>query len=87
MDVLNYTPPSPSERMIAALRADLDAGMPLHMVQQKLLSGGMDADNARQFVGLASEMPLGHCPKCKFYFRRTVHTCSGCGGSLNTYNG
>ncbi|HEX5105133.1 MAG TPA: zinc-ribbon domain-containing protein, partial [Pirellulaceae bacterium] len=36
MEVLNYRPPSSSERLAAMLRGDLDSGMPLHMAQQKL---------------------------------------------------
>jgi len=87
MEVLNYRPPSPGEQMILKLRGELDSGMPLHMVQQKLLSGGMAADHAKQFLTEAAGLPLGRCPKCNFYYRGTVQACTGCGGALTAYNG
>src|SRR5687767_7385404 len=63
-EVLHYTPPSSSERLALSLRADLDAGMPLHMAQQKLISGGMDKNNAQQFVQMAADTPILFCSKC-----------------------
>ena len=82
MDVLHYQPPSPSERLTHALRADLDSGLPLHMAVQKLVSGGMAAANAQQFVALAAEQPTRHCPQCNFHYRQTVGACTNCGGKL-----
>jgi hypothetical protein len=82
MDVLQYKPPSSSERLAHALRADLDAGMPLHMAQQKLLSGGMAQADAEQFIAWAAEEPTRHCARCNFRYRHTVGACMNCGGRL-----
>jgi hypothetical protein len=84
MEVLNI---SASDIMVHKVRAELDSGMPLHMVQQKLLSGGIAADQAKTYITQAAELPLGRCPKCNYYYRRTVQTCTGCGGGLTAYNG
>ena len=84
MEVLNY---SAGDLMVQKLRAELDAGMPLHMVQQKLLSGGMAADHAKTLITQAAELPLARCSKCNYYYRRTVAACTGCGGALSAYNG
>jgi hypothetical protein len=84
MEVLNI---SAGDIMVHKLRAELDSGMPLHMVQQKLLSSGTAADQAKTLITQAAELPLSRCPKCNYYYRRTVQACTGCGGGLTAYNG
>lgn len=83
-EALNQHQPTQGEQLALATRRDLDGGTPLHMVKQKLINGGMQPQMAKQFLALAAESPLGHCPKCNFYYRHTVQVCSGCGGGLRT---
>ena len=44
--VLNYKPPSQAERLLVALRVELESGLPLHMARQKLTDLGVDAETA-----------------------------------------
>src|SRR5438045_828816 len=38
MEVLDYKPPTDAERLLIAVRADLESGTPLQMAQRKLIN-------------------------------------------------
>jgi transcription elongation factor Elf1 len=78
-EVLTYKEPSPAARAMAAVKAELDSGLPLHMARQKLIDANFypaDADdNVKAAVG---ENPVT-CPKCGFIYKNTIRSCSNCG--------
>ena len=81
-EVLNYKPPTEAERFMAALKAELNSGTPLHMARQKLVSSGMDGEKAQQVVLMAAGANPKTCPTCNFIYANTVVTCSNCGTRL-----
>jgi len=84
-EVLTHSPPSKGERLIMVLRAELDSGLPIHMVLQKLISHGCEEEVAKHFVIVAAGENIQVCKKCGFYYRETVKNCLNCGGTLEPF--
>lgn len=82
-EVLDYKPPSQAERLVVTMRAELESGMPLHMIRQKLTDMGFDAVAALQIVTAAAGDNSSTCPKCGFIYRYTITTCPNCGTRLH----
>lgn len=82
VDVLNYTPPTPEEKLVVEMRADLDAGMPVHMVQQKLANRSYPVETASAVMEKAVGLSQRTCRQCGFIYRRTVTQCTNCGTRL-----
>jgi hypothetical protein len=80
--VLTYTPPSKGERIILAIRAELDSGLPIHMVIQKLITNGAEETAAKQTAIVAAGDNIQTCSKCSLQYRETVKKCLNCGGGL-----
>jgi zinc-ribbon family len=83
-EVLTYELPSKYERIIMAVRTELDSGLPIHMVIQKLLSHGVQEEAAKQIALVAAEN-IQVCSKCDLYYRETVKKCLNCGGALGPF--
>jgi hypothetical protein len=81
-EVLDYKPPSDGERVLGAIRADLEAGTPLQMACTKLTNQGVDLEVAQQIVELAAGDDSRACPGCNLKFIQSVRRCSSCGTSL-----
>jgi hypothetical protein len=81
-EVLQYRPPTESERLMQAVVGDLEAGMPVEMAQQKLRNLGMDDTLARRTVEAVVGDSRSACPKCALTFLGNVTRCSSCGGPL-----
>ncbi|HXG11464.1 MAG TPA: zinc-ribbon domain-containing protein [Gemmataceae bacterium] len=84
-EVLTYTPPSKGERLIMALRAELDSGLPIHMVIQKLISHGVEEDTAKKTAIVAAGENIQVCCNCNLHYRETVKKCLNCGGPLGPF--
>ena len=82
-EVLNYKPPSPAERLLFAVRKDLENGIPIHMVQQKLIANGTDQETAQKMIDAATGGNQVKCSKCGFTYLRTINLCANCGNRLN----
>jgi predicted RNA-binding Zn-ribbon protein involved in translation (DUF1610 family) len=81
-EVLNYKPPSPAERLLLAVRNELETGVPMHMVQQKLIANGIDQEAANKIVEIATAGAQVKCSKCGFSYLGTVKLCANCGNNL-----
>src|SRR5271157_4656853 len=84
-EVLTYEPPSKGERIIMAVRTELDSGLPIHMVIQKLLSHGVQEEAAKQVALIAAAENIQVCSKCDLHYRETVKKCFNCGGALGPF--
>jgi hypothetical protein len=78
-DVLFYKEPSPAERMMASISAEVDGGLPLHMARQKLIDANVDPMTATQVVNTAAGEHPVTCPKCGFQYKNTIRSCANCG--------
>lgn len=83
-EVLDYKPPSPAERLLVALRAELESGTPMQIAQRKLINMGMDEDAAKKLVNIAAGERQKTCQNCGFTYRETIALCSNCGNRLTT---
>lgn len=86
-EVLDHTPSTQAERLVASVRADLEAGTPLQMARTKLVNEGMAAETAEGLVEVAAGDGTRTCPQCKSSFVSTVGKCSGCGNPLGRETG
>jgi DNA-directed RNA polymerase subunit RPC12/RpoP len=81
-DVLSYREPTPAERMMATIKNELDAGLPLHMARQRLVNARVTPEEAdRVVMAAAGDNPVT-CPTCGFAYKHTVTTCNNCGARL-----
>ncbi len=78
-NVLQYEPPSQVERLLFAVRADLEDGTPVQMACRKLINKGMDEATAGDLVWAACGDSHLICPACNLYYRSGVTKCSTCG--------
>ncbi len=81
--VLTYKAPSASERLEQEIRQELQSGMPLHMMVEKLIAQKMDRTTAELYVKRASEGETKTCTQCSFVYLHGVERCLNCGTSLN----
>ncbi|MGC1377412.1 MAG: zinc-ribbon domain-containing protein [Anaerolineales bacterium] len=81
-EVLAYKPPSPAEKLLRAVRSELETGLPLHMAQQKLIAAGMAQEAANRVVEAATAGAQVKCSKCGFTYLGTVKLCANCGTNL-----
>ena len=81
-EVLSYKPPSPAERLLFAVRKELETGTPIHMVQQKLMANGTDQANAKKLTDAATGGVQVKCSKCGFLYLGSIKLCTNCGSSL-----
>ena len=81
-EVLSYKPPSPAERLLIAVRKELETGTPIHMVQQKLMANGTEQATAQKLTDMATGGVQVKCPKCGFSYLGTIKLCTNCGSSL-----
>lgn len=82
MRVLDYEPPSEKELLVAQTKAELEAGMPIHMMEKKLLNTGLSAKTTTDILEHASRGLLKTCTDCSFSYISTVTACTNCGGTL-----
>jgi hypothetical protein len=80
--VLDYVPPSQTERIVGAIRADLESGTPLQMARTKLTNANIEPAVAESLVAAAAGSAHQSCPGCKLSFVPTIQKCSACGGRL-----
>ena len=80
--VLNHKPLSQAERVIAAVRQELESGTPLQMARTKLTNAGVDLESAATIVAAASATQQRTCVLCNLDFIPSVRKCSIRGGSL-----
>ena len=80
--VLALEPPGDEQRMLDAVRADLEAGTPLQMAQRKLVNGGIDKETARQTVSDAAAGGHRTCTACGLTYLDTITRCNSCGGEV-----
>jgi hypothetical protein len=83
-EVRDYQPPSPAERLLAIVKADLESGTPIQMAQQKLVNSGIDQDTVKKAVALAAGDEQKFCPNCGLLFHQRIKLCSSCGSPLNS---
>lgn len=81
-EVLSYEPPSPADKILLAVRSELETGVPLHMVQQKLIAYGASQETANEIVEIATGGVQVKCSKCGFSYLGTVKLCANCGNRL-----
>jgi len=82
LQVLTYKAPNPSERLTQEIRKELQSGMPLHMMVEKLIARQMDRTTADAYVHQAAENKTVTCSKCKFVYLLGVDRCLNCGSVL-----
>lgn len=82
LDVLNYELPSEQELVVRQIQAGLESGLPVHMMEKKLLNNGMAFEDAALVLEQASRGLLKSCVDCGFSYISTVTECANCGGAL-----
>jgi len=82
-EVLAYKPPSPAEKGLRAMRKEMENGMPLHMIQQKLIASGIEQEAANELIEAATAGTQVKCSKCGFTYLGTVKLCANCGNNLS----
>jgi predicted RNA-binding Zn-ribbon protein involved in translation (DUF1610 family) len=80
--VLSYREPSTAERMLLAIKQEIESGLPLHMARQRLVDAGITPEDAEKVVKAAVGENPHTCPSCGFIYKNTVITCSNCGTKL-----
>lgn len=80
--VLQNSPPSAAELARQRLLDDLSAGLPFHLLRQKLINQGESPENATELIKSATKGWRKICPQCKFEYYRTVENCNNCGAQL-----
>jgi hypothetical protein len=81
--VLSYKGPSASERLVQDIRKELQTGMPLHMMVEKLVNQKMDRNTAELYVKQAAAGETVTCAQCKFVYLHGVERCLNCGSTLH----
>ncbi len=81
--VLSYKGLSATERLEQEIRKELQSGMPLHMMVEKLISQHMDRTTADLYVKRAAGGQTVTCTQCKFDYLHGVERCLNCGSELN----
>lgn len=80
--VLDYKPPSPAERLIYTVRKELEAGIPIHMIQQKLIASRANQEIAKKVIDIATGGIQVKCPKCGFSYLSNIRLCTNCRNNL-----
>ena len=83
-EILSLKIPTRTERVVAGIRADLDAGMPTEMARTKLENEGLGFDAADELVAAAAGPDTNHCSVCKMTYAPTIAHCLVCGGKLGS---
>ena len=79
---LTYRPPSVEEALHVAVLADLQSGLPAHMVIRKVEDQYGDHNLATRYVyNLLGSRPM-ECPGCHYLYRESTNRCLNCGRSL-----
>jgi hypothetical protein len=81
-EVLNQKFPSAEDRLVASVRTELESGLPLHMMVQKLVSQGMGQTTADQLVQRAVGADKITCTQCGFAYINGVQRCYNCGSQF-----
>lgn len=82
MAVLNFRPASAESQQLSPPRADLENGMPIHMVGQKLMLQGKSEAEAKLEIDNITKGWRRICPQCRFEYFRTVQHCTNCSTEL-----
>jgi len=79
--VLDYEPPSETDRLVAQFYNELKTGTSLEVIQQKLVNGGMETEKAEEILlSMCDGRPL-RC-SCGRRYHPQVPKCSECGADL-----
>jgi zinc-ribbon family len=85
--VLDLKPTTQAERVIAAVRAELESGTPLQMARTKLTNAGVDLESAATIVVAAAGAQQRSCGQCHLDFIPSIRKCSSCGADLSANTG
>lgn len=85
-EVLDYKPPSAAERLMIAIRDELESGMPLHMLEKKLVASGFPEPDASELVQIATNGDQVVCRRCGFEYLGKIQTCANCGNGLSRFD-
>lgn len=83
-EVLTYKAPTAAEKLLHITLTELKSGLPFHMVQQKLIAGGVEPTAAIKVIEAASAGTNIKCPKCGFTYLTGIQLCTNCGTNLTT---
>lgn len=83
LKVLDYRPPSSTQKALIALRRRLEDGMPVAMVRNQLVAGGTEPEQTDSLMEL---LLMGRgtrtCAECGNTYCDVVDVCSNCGARL-----
>jgi hypothetical protein len=82
MAVLNVRPPTVESQQSSSVRTDLESGMPIHMIGQKLMLQGKSEAEAKLQIETITKGWRRICPQCRFEYLRTVKNCMNCSAEL-----
>lgn len=87
LNVLDYRPPTSEQKVLAVLRHRLEDGMPVKMVRNQLVAGGMEPQQADEVIKLLL-MGKGTrvCQECGSAYCDVVEICANCGAQLPLEN-
>lgn len=80
-EVLDYEPPSESERFLADLYDDLEDGKSVESVRRKLERLGMAPDKIDDLVGQLTGGKTWACPGCGNHYVKVIKSCPKCSDS------
>jgi hypothetical protein len=81
-EILNYKPPSPAQQFLLVLKQELEVGMPLHMLEKKLMASNLSEVEAKQLIENVTAGNQTTCQNCGFKYLGTIKLCSNCGNAL-----
>ena len=85
-EVLEHRPPSREEILIGIARGELEKGLPLHMIEQRMINGGVHPDLARDLADRALGDSSNVCQTCGHVYADVIPACSNCGAVLERLN-
>lgn len=76
------TPEEEHRKLVAAIRRQIDAGMPVNTVHQSLLAANFEETRANNLIAEATNGELKICNQCQLVFTRSMNYCGNCGKEL-----
>ncbi len=70
------------QQTTATIRANLESGMPIHMLMRRLVGDGFDPQLAFHNLWAVMGETARTCPSCHFTYHRSIQICANCGSEL-----
>ena len=79
-EVLQYNPALATDRLMLSIKYALESGTPAQVLQDELVSSGMNAAGAARLVNFANDGQRTTCPNCGAEQAGSLLRCRRCSG-------